>query len=335
MADAFEPSELVRGNQGLEQIERGGAEVTPAFVEAFNAMSPEDRNIWVEQANRNILTSEFGWATIFLDDAELGPLLRQALGPPAWSPVKLAREVRKTDWWKSRTASQRKWDQDSEFDPASTQAKVDAQTNGIRSVASQYGGVLTDEQVATIATESLRSGWTDQQIIQAVATELVKDTTTVGPVRFGITGQSVRATANKYGVPLSDNAADEWAQKIATGQAFQTDFENWARSQAKSLYPSLAADIDQGLDVKTIVDPYVQVAVSTLGINNQTVDFADPKWNAALNFDDGKGRRMMTLFEWGEHLRKDERYGYDQTPGARDKAYRMVSDLGRMFGLSA
>jgi hypothetical protein len=335
MAGVTQPSELARGNQGLEKIERAGTEITPAFVEAFNKMSPEERNIWVEDANRNILSNEFGWAVIFLDDPELGPLLRRAVGPPAWAPDKLAREVRKTNWWKSRTDAQRSWDQSSQFDPASAQRQVDAQSIGIRSVASQYGAMLSDEQVATLATESLRSGWTSEQIIQAVASEIVKGSDPTSNIRFGITGQSVRQVARQFGVPLSEQAADDWAQKIATGQAFQDDFNNWARMQARSLYPSLAADIDRGLNVETIVDPYIQVAVRTLGIAPTQVDFSDPRWNAALNFDEGKGRRMMTLYEWGRHLRQDASYGYDQTPEARDKAYRMATDLSRMFGLMA
>lgn len=335
VSSAFEPSDLAEGNEALEQIERGGTAITPAFVEAFNKMSPEDRNIWVEDANRNILTREFGWATIFLNDPELGPLFRRAIGPPAWSPIKLGQEIRKTKWWISRDDNQRVWDQESQFDPATAKRKVDAQSIGVRNVAAQYGGKLSDEQVATLATESLRSGWTEDQIIQAIASEMVKSTEPTTDVRFGIVGQTVRQTARQFGVPLSQQAADEWSQKIATGQAFQEDFDNWTRMQAKSLYPSLSAEIDRGLNVETIIDPYIQVAQETLGVTGETINFADPKWNAALNFDDGKGRRMMTLFEWGEHLRKDERYGYDRTPGARDKAYRMVSDLGRMFGLSA
>ena len=186
-----------------------------------------------------------------------------------------------------------------------------------------------------LATESLRSAWDNDQTINAIANEGVRGDAFGSDIRFGITGRGVRGLASQYAVPLSDQAADDWAQKLATGSITQTDYENYLRAQSKSLYPSLAADIDRGVNVSTIVDPYAQIAVSTLGVNPAEINFADPKRNAALNFDDGKGRRVMTLFEWGEHLRKDERYGYDQTPEATSKAYRMMSDLGRMFGLSA
>jgi len=336
MSGAFTPSRLADGDPGLETIERSGVTVTESFVEAFNNMTDEQRTIWVEDARRNILADEFGWATIFLNDPELGPLLRRAVGPPEWSPTKLKREIEKTNWWKSRTASQRQWDQASASDPSTANNRIEERKRGIRQVASGLNGVLTDEQLTELSTESLRSGWSDETLISAIGTELVKGTGfSGGGLRFGITGQSVRRVARSFGVPLSEQAADEWAEKIATGKAFLQDFQNWASSQAKSLYPSLVADIDRGLDVSTIVDPYIQVASRTLGVSAEQINFADPKWNAALNFDDGKGRRMMTLFEWGDHLRRDERYGYDRTPNARNKAYDVVDRLGRMFGVTA
>jgi hypothetical protein len=335
MTDIFEPSDRARGDTGLEQIERSGVEITPEFVTAFNSMSDQERTIWVEDAGRNILANEFGWAAIFLNDSEIGPLLRKALGPPAWSPLKLKREIEKTNWWKNRTDSQRMWDQESQFDPTTANRKIEAQARGVRQVVAQFGGALTDEQVTQLASESLRSGWNNNEILSAVAAEMVKGLGFGSDIRFGIVGRNVRQTADRFGVPLSQSEADQWSTKIATGQYVQEDFENWVRSQAKGLYPSLAADIDRGMDVDTLSGPYRQVAMNTLGLSPDQINFADPKWNAALNFDDGKGRRMMTLFEWGEHLRRDEQYGYDRTPDARGKAYQMVDAVGRMFGLTA
>ena len=325
----------VSGMTDLERIEAAGTELTPEFVTAFNNMSSEQRNIWVEDARRKLMASEFGWAASFLDDAELGPLLRQAAGPPAWSQEKFTRELRKTNWWRTRTANQRTWDQGVALDPATFNQRINTQKQGIREVAAGLNLVLTDEQLTTLATESLRSGWDADTTINAIANEGVKGEAFGTDIRFGMTGRSVRQLASEFAIPLSSAAADDWAQKLATGSITQTDYENWLRGQAKSLYPSLANDIDRGVTVKSLTDPYMQIAASTLGINAAEINFADPKWNAALNFDDGKGRRAMTLYEWGRHLRTEEQYGYDRTPQARDKAYSMVDRLGRMFGVTA
>lgn len=325
----------VSGMTDLQRIEAAGTDLTPEFVTAFNNMSPEQRNIWVEDARRKLMASEFGWAASFLDDPELGPLLRRAAGPPAWSPEKLAREIKNTKWWQSRTASQRAWDQGVVSDPATYNQKIDVQQRGIKEVAAGLNIALSEDQLTTLATESLRSGWDATQTINAIANEGVRGDTFGPDIRFGITGTTIRRLASEYAVPLSDSGADEWAQKLATGAISQTDVENWLRVQAKGLYPSLANDIDRGVTVKSLTDPYMQIAASTLGINAAEIDFADPRWNAALNFDDGKGRRAMTLYEWGRHLRTEEQYGYDRTPEATNKAYEMVDRLGRMFGVTA
>lgn len=321
---------LAAGNPDLELIERGGTTITAEFVEAFNNMSPEDRQIWIEDATRNVMVGEFGWAATFISHPELGPILRQATDQQ-WSPDRLRREIEQTDWYQSRTISQRQFDQQEQLDPATAQQQVDRSARGIREVVASYGGALTDEQVNELARESVRSGWNDQETLDAIAAEMLKGADD-GTLRFGITGRGVRQLASEFAVPLSEQAADEWSTKIATGQIVQGDYENWLRGQAKSLYPTLTADIDRGVSVKALTDPYRQVAARTLGIAPESVDFSSDRWNAALNFDDGKGRRMMTLTEWGDMLRTDSRYGYEFTEDAQNKAYTIVETIGQMFG---
>ena len=325
---------LAQGDPNLQLIERGGTELTPQFVQAFRAMSPEQQNIWVEDARRNVLASEYGWAASFLEDPELGPILREA-AQRRWSDQRLLTELRKTTWFTSRAPKERQWDQAIALDPKSKDKDIEQQMIGIQEVLAQYNEVLTPEQIRDLAINSLRSGWSDQQLFRGIAAETMKGGPQQGTVRFGVVGRTVRDLASRFAVPLSAQAMDSYAQQIATGAIVQADYENILRNQAKSLYPSLSAEIDRGLDVATITDPYRQVAASTLGISAEMVNFADPKWNSALNFDDGKGRRMMTLYEWGRHLRTNEEYGYDRTPQARDKAYNMVDRLGRMFGVTA
>jgi hypothetical protein len=322
---------LAAGNEDLELIERAGtAEVTESFVEAFNNMTPEERQIWIEDANRNILTGSYGWAASFINDPELGPLFRQAIDNQ-WEAPRLVRAIEQTNWWRSRTASQRQFDQQIESDPATINQQIDRKGRGIRQVVSEFGGFLSDEQVTTLATEAVRSGWDDTEMLNAVAAELQLGADG-GEVLFGVTGRGVRSLAADYAVPLSDAAADDWATKIANGSVFQADYENWLRGQSKSLYPTLSADIDRGVSVKTLTDPFRQVAARTLGIAPDSVDFSSDRWNAALNFDDGKGRRMMTLTEWGDHLRTNSQFGYEYTEEAQNKAYTIAEAMGQMFG---
>jgi hypothetical protein len=151
-------------------------------------------------------------------------------------------------------------------------------------------------------------------------------------LRSGIIGRSLRNIARQYALPMSDTSLDSWVSRIANNEYLIEDFQNYARRNAIGMFPSLAADLERGLDVETLVNPFREMAATTLEINPANIDFSDPKWNAALNFGDDKGRRMMTLGEWGQYLRETPEYGYEYTSQAHNRAYQIAETLGKTFG---
>lgn len=280
-----------------------------------------------------VVAAEFGWAAAFLEDPELGPLLREAADPAKrWTREKLRTEIMKTQWWKDSDGAQRAWAAVVAQGDQEANRQINAKADEVREIAAQLGGMLTDEQLTEVASNVLRFGFTTQQTMRMVANELLRGSDPEQILRTGITGQSVRQIARQMGLPMSSEALDEWSRKIATGTALLTDFENYARRQARSLYPSLEAEIDRGLSVESVADPFRQYAANLLGIAPSSIDFTDPKWNVALNYGDEKGRRAMTLFEWGDMLRKDERYGWQYTDDAINRAYDVTSAIARAFG---
>jgi hypothetical protein len=293
--------------------------------------SPEWKAIWAEWIQRQAATA-YGWASIFINHPEIGPLLIRA-AEENWSQQYLENEIRKTSWWQTTTASQRAWDQAAAADPASNAAAVEQAMDDARAVASLHGGILSDDVLRTIVTRSLRDGWDDQQLSVAIASELLRTPEGTAQIRAGVTGRTLSDMAYKMGVPISQATLDSWAAKIATGTITIYDFENWVRQQASGLYPSLADDIQRGLTVKDLTEPYAQVAARTLGLTAEQIDFTDPKWNIALNYtpDDGV-RRTMNLFEWADLLRRDPTYGYEYTPDALEKAYSIADIISRTFG---
>jgi len=316
----------------------GQLSVTPEFAEAFAKMTPEEQQELVELATRNEIAEYYGGYAAFLDHEEIGPILRQA-AKEGWAPGKLRYELERTNWWKQTSDAQRSWDgfvaTNGGEESETVKRYVNDRAIELGDMSATLGVRLDDSVLAELARDSLRNGWTERDTRLAVANQIRLSPVNQQSLRTGSIGRELKDLAFRYSVPLSDAALDQWLNAVVDGRSTKIDFENYVKQQARSLYPSLVAEIDRGLDISTVVDPYRQVAMNTLGIPAEQVDFADPKWNAALNFDDGKGRRMMTLFEWGEHLRRDDRYGYDRTPQARNKAYQMVSDVGRMFGLTA
>lgn len=290
----------------------------------------------VESASPETLTpeeiaAEFGWAASFLDHPELGPILRRA-AREGWTAQKLQTEIFKTDFWRTKTRSERAWENLLAQDPAEAQRRIETEKQQLRQVAANLNGALTDLQLNEIAERVVRYGWQGQEIVSAVSSELLKGSDPSQVLRTGITGRSIQQISNQFGIPISDTALQDWSQRIATGQALLEDFTNYARTQAKSLYPSLAADIDRGATVEALADPYRQYASRVLGINPAQIDFSEPRWNVALNFGDDKGRRMMTLNEWGQYIRTNAEYGYEYTDEAQNRAYSAAQTIARVFG---
>jgi hypothetical protein len=277
------------------------------------------------------IAAEFGWAASFLDHPELGPILRKA-AKEGWTAQKLQTEIFKTNFWRTKTRSERAWENLLAQDPAEAQRRIETEKQQLRQVASNMNGQLTDGQLDEIAERVIRYGWQGQEIVSAVSSELLKGSDPSKVLRTGITGRSVQQIANQYGIPVSSMALDQWSQRIATGQALLEDFTNYARTQAKSLYPSLSADIDRGATVEALADPYRQYASRILGLNPAEIDFAQPKWNVALNFADDKGRRMMTLNEWGQYIRTNTDYGYEYTDEAQERAFSAAQTIAKVFG---
>ena len=145
---------------------------------------------------------------------------------------------------------------------------------------------------------------------------------------------TINKATQDYLVPVSDQTKQTWAQQIMSGYSSPNDYLEYAKTQAKSLFPSLAGAIDQGLTVSDYADPYRQLASQTLGINPNSVSFLDPKWRKAIDQVDPKtgNRTVMTLADWTTMLKKDPAYGWDKTPQAATEAANLTTKLAQMFG---
>lgn len=316
----------------------GTIDVTPDFAAVFAQMTAEQQQALMKQAEKNELARFYGSYAAFFEIDEVREVLLKAarLG---YTPPRLRQELEQTQWWKDTTRAQNQYDAfaaaNGGEDGATMQKLIGDKAVEIGDASASLGMRLSDEQARSLAKDALRNGYNERQLQASIAAEMRKSPQAVQTLRIGEVGRDVRRLAADYGVPLADSTLDTWMNGVLDGRYTTVDFENYLRQQASSLYPSLANEIARGVSVKTFADPYRQIAAQTLGLPVEDINFADPKYNVALNFDDGKGRRMMTLYEWGRHLRTNEQYGYDRTPEARDKAYEMTDRLGRMFGVTA
>lgn len=140
--------------------------------------------------------------------------------------------------------------------------------------------------------------------------------------------------ANAFGIPMDFQSAARNVDRAVRGEVAPDALTEELRIQAKALYPQLTQQIEAGATVEDIFAPYKNQAASLLGLNPETMQLTDPKWQAALQFTDKNGtRRVATTDEWVRTLKTDAQYGYDRTSGARSDAAQFATKIGEMFGV--
>ena len=273
-----------------------------------------------------------GYYSIIQSVPEIGRFLKKAV-KQKWSDAKFDYELKQTEWYKNNSASERTWDTSKQLDPASAQEKIDNRSAFIRETALNLGVNFDDETINKLSESSLRGAWDQTTLNNSVGAEASKTTGGMSQLRTGFVGQQLKQTAADYGIQLPDQTFNTYVNKIAGGQETKESFKQYALNTAKSLFPSISTQLDQGLTFGQITDPYRQAAARALEINAETIDFTDPKWTKAINFTTDKGeQRPMNSNEWGNYIRSDRSFGYEYTNEARSRAYQVTSGLANLFG---
>jgi hypothetical protein len=275
------------------------------------------------------------WA-IIKNNPEIAQLLRDSLGPPAWSDAKFTAKLYETNWWKSTSASVRQWDTASQLDPATYQAKVERQAAAITQIALDKGIKLSDETLTQLATDSLRMGWTNQMTLNAIGMAAVESGTTgMSQLSEGYYGQQMRQYASDYGVSVADTTFTNYLNKIAVGEENLNSFQDYVLAIGKSLYPTLSSEFDAGRTFDDVTSGYQQIAANILERDPTSIDMMDPMFVTAVTYqpDTTTGeQRMMNMAEWGSYLRNNESLGYEYTTEARSRAYATADKIANMFG---
>lgn len=266
---------------------------------------------------------------------EVADLLVKASAPGNnWTPQYFQEQLWNTKWWKETPESSRLWQTRKLVDPATAGEQSHTMAANVTATATSLGLNLSPAEVAAFTEFANGYGWDQAALTRALVDTHQRAKFHAGTVQS--TADSLHATAANYGVNISDTAAHDWATKIATGRQTQDGFEAWARNHAKAAYPGLEKELDGGLTVRQIADPYIQIAAQTLGLNPSTMSLTDPKWQRALQNrgEDGKQQGPMTTLDWSRTLMTDPAYGYGRTVNGRTAALELRDALGKTFGVT-
>lgn len=285
-----------------------------------------------------LIREQYPTLLAILDKAGVRDALYEAIRG-GWNPAGDRFKVRlqQTDWYKTTPAAQRDWQIGSVTDPATYKQRMGEVQQRINNLANSTGITLPPDALLDITERAAAEQWSDAQL-RNYYVYAARGVHTGRP-----TGESaedynnVKSLAAAYGVPISDDTAFMWADRLTAGSVSQEAVQGYMIEQAKSLYPGLADAIDSGLTVRQYVDPYAQIAARELNINPNDFDLSDTKWSAPLQQIDPKTgqRTAMSLDAWQMAVRTDPKYGYDQTNNAKAQAATLAETLQEKFGYAA
>jgi hypothetical protein len=252
-----------------------------------------------------------------------------------WTADELIRQIDNTDWAKTRTEAQERFDVLQTTNPTQAAAEVDANLTVVRRVLATKGISVTDDQARVIAEKGTRSGWSGNQWDEYSASEAIA-LSSAAPAQGGatqpvsaVTATDLRKIAKDFGVPVSDTVLNDWVNQISTNRKTADQFGEYARSSAQTLYPSITERLKTST-FEEIVSPYKQLYAQVLETPEDNIDLTNPQYSNLFTGSDPSKPRMMTSTEWVSYLRK--RPEWQNTQNAVREYSSAADTLNKIFG---
>lgn len=277
---------------------------------------------------------KFGFMAWALDIPQVGDLLRQA-ATEDWDEATFRGALYATDWWKERSQGIREFDRQLSEDPATARQSITQKREEIRRGAQRMGITLDDNTEFSMAVDSLKFGWQDQQLQSALGNHLAFEgdqpkVSGAGSVAAFVT--KMNQLESDYMVHISQDTKNDFTRQYATGALDEQAVENYFLLQAKSRRPYLSEQLDQGITTRNYFAPYIEQTAKLLEISPGEIDLLDnPRYAQMTEMADANGKiRPMTLYEAGRYIRGLD--DYKQTHQAQDIGASYSDAILKTFG---
>jgi hypothetical protein len=284
---------------------------------------------------QEVVTKNLGYYASYIQHTELGPILiRGALLEQADDLILNA--VKQTDWWATTDVMRRQWEMLVETDLGEANRQRQARTATMRDAAGKAGIPLDEAQLGTLSEESLKFGWNEAQIIDAIVSEDRFDPNGEDPQALGdlrTVGENIQTMASRYMLTYSPTVRYELAKRIASGELEEDDLRSQFITDAKGRFPHFSGQLDNGYTIAQLMDTRANEVGRILGIDADEVDFLDdPRFQSILEYDDGtgEGTRSMNLMETRKHLATLPEY--ENTADAHARGSSLANTLLKKFG---
>ena len=238
-------------------------------------------------------------------------------------------QIQGTGWYRGTDAKQRDFGLLEANDPAEAQRRVKETGAAIHNTAQTLGLGFSAQQVASMAWQVERNGWSDPQTIDALLRGISWES--LGPGELTANVDAVKDLAGDYLVQISDNTARAWSKRIASGEMTLAGVESALQHQAKSRFSWMGSQIDQGVTPLDYFRPVRDVVAGTLELPTEEINLMDPKWLSLVEVREPDGTvRGATMHE--AMMRARSRPEFVDTRQADEMTSGLSSLVARAMG---
>lgn len=278
------------------------------------------------------LASQYGWSLALLkSDKSLWALFQKAV-KNSYTAEKFTAELRNTAFYKKNSESVRQYTVLKTTDPATFNARKAALIAQIRDASAAMGATIPSSKLATIADSALKFSWNDAQLKDTLGS-YVRAVNGVYTGAAATDTEQLKQTAWRNGVSLSAPTIQNWAALIAKGQGSVQMYQTQIRNLAKGLAPGYQQELDAGMDLFDVANPFIQSKAKILETNPADIDLFDPDVRKAMSGTTKDGKPASTsLWQFEQSLRQDRRWL--GTQNAQDSlmnvGHQVLRDMGLM-----
>jgi hypothetical protein len=292
----------------------------------------EDMRYATDDELEEFIRNHYGYMAGFMNNAEVRNVLFEA-ARNGWSEGRLFGAVSSTSWWQNTSAAQRTWQQLLSEDPAEATRQVNQAASGIWNRAQSLGLGLSQAQISAFATDAVANGWTDEQVVDGLLSRVNWSTMQGGDLTAA--RDEVREIGSQYLVDVSDQTAQNYANRMAAGELTREGVISIMAQQAKTRFGYIADQIDAGASVRDYFAPIQSVIARELEVAPDTINLMSPEWLELVETRDEKSGelRAATLHEAQLAARRKPQWA--ATAGAQEKGTTLVNMVSQVFGRSS
>lgn len=217
-------------------------------------------------------------------------------------------------------------------DPAQFQSTINQARQVVAQQAQAEGVQLSRKQVRGLAVDYITKSWNQQALANKIGTFYNGEPVSGQAAQYQ---DQLNQLYTEYGLPLNQDRMDNRVQRLLSGQVTMDAYVHNVQQTAKSLYPSIAAQLDGGMTVKEIADPYIQTMANLLEVDPNTLSLSTPLIRKALQgtvtVQNGKSTASSTpLWQFEQQVRQDPRWW--STDNAHSQVADILTQIGKDWG---